>query len=200
MGVSDRIETRAAINVLEARKHADRIGKPLTDFVTVNLYHSAVEADEASKTWRAFLTNRYVRSLRRHGKTYPKAMPPSYVWTIENAHDDRLHVHWSVHVPDTFRSTFEKRLEGWLRKEVGMIYDSSAFLNRKKVYNAPGLVNYLLKGMGEKAARTYDIEPTACGQVVGKRVGHAKALGPTAIAAYWAAQRERERASLVALR
>lgn len=189
MVLTTHLDTRSAINIINAQNHAAEIGATLNHFYTINFGHFSVEDREAGIAWRNFLQNRYNRTLRRHKPKALEICEPCYVWVLENQ-AGRIHAHWLVNVPLTFQQKLDASLEGWLIKEAGIIYSRKEAINKRTAPTPKKAVNYMMKGMRGGAAKVYGIDPKYCGPILGKRAGHSMNLGPTAIASYWKQKEE----------
>jgi hypothetical protein len=174
---SEYIRPRPSRNVHHAISLAKVKGLPLNRFVSLNF--SLTDCPEASTD----LAFRRVREFftkwtnRPHKKARAHAAPPTFVYCIENQ-NSVLNAHWLVHVPTARHAEFAAKLEIWLIKATGGVYDELRAINIQSVTSARGVGKYLLKGLYPSMARNWDIRPEYCGWVTGRRIGHSQNIGP----------------------
>jgi hypothetical protein len=174
---SEYIRPRPSRNVHHAISLAKAKGLPLNRFVSLNFSLTDCppeNTDLAFRRVREFFTkwtNRPQKKARAH------AAPPTFVYCIENQ-DSVLNAHWLVHVPVARHAEFAAKLEVWLIRATGGVYDELRAINIRAVTSARGLGKYMLKGLRESMAENWDIRAEYCGWVTGRRVGHSQNIGP----------------------
>jgi hypothetical protein len=174
---SRQIGRKPAANLHHATRVADRIGRPLNQFVTINYSLTACPPREASAAFRRLLASWYARWLRRHRKLKGRC-PPTHVWVFEAA-GGQVAVHWAVHIPRGLVREFRRSLPLWIAATVGEPVPHDTVKHRS-IYNVTGLKRYVLKGMDPHFAPLWKIRPVPQGLIVGKRSGFSRNLGPTA--------------------
>ena len=175
MCIRDR--RKPAANLHHATRVAERIGKPLNQFVTINYSLTMCPPREASAAFRRLLASWYARWLRRHRKLKGRC-PPTHVWAFEAA-GEQVAVHWAVHIPRGLVREFRRSLPQWIASTVGEPVPHDTVKHRP-IYNVTGLKRYVLKGMDPHFAPKWKIRPVPQGLIIGKRSGFSRNLGPTA--------------------
>jgi hypothetical protein len=174
---SHSINRRPAVNIHHATRYADTIGLPLNRFVTINLTLAACTEERAVRTFRKLLNERFCPWLRRTHNNDNEAVP-THVWTVEAA-GGQIAAHWLVHVPKRLRASFPKMVAAWLGSVSGSKPPPEA-VEVKPIHNLIGVKRYILKGTDAPWARHLGVMPIDQGEVIGKRSGFSRNLGPTA--------------------
>ena len=171
------IGQRPAANLLNAINLAERLGLPLTQFITINFSRTHYTADTVSAAFRSILKpfGRWMRTPKRRAGF--SAVQPAYVWVVEN-HGGCLHVHWLVHVPEKRLAVLAAKLPAWVSRETGGL--TSGAIHFEDVDRPHGAGKYICKGIDPRFAPLYRIDFEYQGPVVGKRSGFTENLGPTA--------------------
>ena len=180
---SEHIDHRQVRNIIRAERFAERAGRPLNFFVTINLGHTACEADNASKVFERLRDNHYTKWLRdiARRRDQPSWLPAFYVWSIEDK-PGHPNIHWLIHKPVGLRSLFESKLHVWLERLAGPLNNSQTPILIKPATTPTGVAKYLSKGINPRYAKLFRINPIPQGIIKGKRAGISAALGPAAIA------------------
>lgn len=153
-----------------ATKIAEVIGVPLNQFITINF---GVPKGNESEQFSRLRTNYYNKWAKRPRKEVSVvSYTPTYVWVLEAAGGVAA-VHWLVHVPEIRLEDFKVRLHTW----VGNIANN-ADIQIKPISNVVGLKRYVLKGIDPTYAQFYGVEHINQGEVLGKRAGFSKNIGP----------------------
>jgi hypothetical protein len=145
--------------------------------VTINLGLLGCEPDEAGLRFRTLLAQRFAPWLRRTGSNL-KGIGPTYVWTMEAA-GNQTAAHWLVHIPAPMTKAFHAKLDEWLASIAGGEVDTGA-ANLKPIYNLTGIRRYILKGVDPAWAKHLGVQHVPQGEVIGKRSGFSRNLGPAA--------------------
>ena len=183
MRTSSFINRKQASNILKAQRFADEIGLPLVVYATVNFAHTGCRAGDVSKAFEKLRDNHFAPWLRRRPRPrIAQIDPPAYVWVIENA-AGQTHVHWQLHLPERLVAPFREVLPRWVEK-VTMEITATEACHVQRADRPRGATVYMMKGIDPRCAKAYRIRPEAQGNVVGKRCGMSKSLGPTARRTY----------------
>jgi hypothetical protein len=174
---SRHINRKPASNLYHAIRIADVLGTPLNHLVTVNFDKTECRQENASSTWQRLLARHFAPWTRRPPKdvTVP-VEEPAYVWVLENA--GGLALHWLVHVPNQRFSDFSAKLENWLTT-VGATPTDTGAIDIRNAKNPRGAGYYLLKGVNPAYAGGFGVMPIPQGNVIGKRSGFSRSLGPS---------------------
>ena len=175
--VTAQIGRKPAANIHHATRLAERIGCPLNQFVTINYSKTQCPPDDATAAFRDLLSDWFARWLRRHPKN-KKGVSPAYVYAFEAA-GGQIAVHWLVHVPKGLIREFWRLVPEWVAATAGPI-TSPAAIKHRRIYRVVGAKRYILKGMDPHFARIWKIRPSPQGNIVGRRSGFSRSLGPAA--------------------
>ncbi len=176
---SDLIKEGSSRNIHLGVRLARAIGLELNLFVSFNLSLTDCDhtcADKAFAKLRAAFGKWSNRVPKSQAMT---AIPPTFVWVIENPHGC-LNAHWMVHVPIERQAEFQRNLPKWLKDAVGEMHSDKA-IKIKAVTNAEGLKAYFLKGLHPSLAKRFGIRHEYQGWVHGRRAGHSRNLGPVQV-------------------
>ena len=171
------IRYKPASNLHHATRFAATLGQPLNQFVTINFTKCSHEGSDASFTFRALVSRRFAPWLRRHPRNRA-CKSPTHVWVVEHA-GGQVAVHWAVHVPGGLIQEFRRRLPRWVSSLVGRRPDDSA-IHCRPIDNITGLKRYMLKGIDPAWAAFFKVHAVDQGEIVGRRSGFSKNLGPAA--------------------
>ena len=174
--ISTHINRRPAVNIHHARRCATAWGCPLNTHVSLNLSQCGFSENEAVQVFRKLISERFSPWPRRNAVN-DNGLSPTYVWAIEAPHG-KVGSHWLLHLPDHLIPAFSRRILSWL-EGLGAILTPTAVLITK-VHNPIGLSRYILKGIDTVWAKHLAVIPVPQGQVIGKRSGFSRNLGPTA--------------------
>jgi len=184
--VSHSVTLQQATNIIEAARHAVRIGLPFNRHITIHWEKAGVPDSEAAEA-----TGRYLKLL---GDWVAKLGGRiAWAWVRENGEGKGSHVHILLHLPSGFRLGAMQRR--WLRRTTGKPYTartirtvriagtSKAATAATETYrvNLSAVLAYVLKGVPPGAAAALglrDIEPGGC--VIGKRAATSQNIGQKA--------------------
>lgn len=174
---SRHINRKPATNIYHAVRLAEVIGTPLTHLITINFSKTTCLANVASTAWQRLLARHFTPWIRRPPKGHTATTSePAYVWVLENSGD--LGLHWLVHVPHQRLADLEAKLPGWL-STVGATLTEPAAIDVRAATNPRGAAYYLLKGTNPVYAAGLGVQAISQGEVVGKRSGFSRSLGPS---------------------
>lgn len=178
--VSEYIDRRQIGNFFKGIRHANRIGRPLNLFVTINFKHTACSPQDASKCFEKIRVNHFIPWLAYQSRKSKRLNfgRPTFVWVIENSGED-IGPHWLVHIPERLQDEFRKKVARWLETCAGPVSSPQA-LDIRKAPSPLGAGLYMAKGINPKYAKFYGIRPKAQGKVHGKRCGTSNNLSRTA--------------------
>lgn len=178
---STHINRRAASNFFNGVAYAEKIGRPLSTFVTINFWHTDCPDEEASERFERLRDNYFCPWLQYKRKRHPRAQigAPTYAWSIEQD-KGHTHVHWMVYLPPRLKKEFNARLEHWVEAVAGQVHVAESAIHVKTADRRPGLAAYLMKGLDKRVASQFRVRPKKQGTVHGKRCGVSRNLGPTA--------------------
>ncbi len=129
--MSDLIGRLPSRNLHLGVRLARAIGFDLNQFVTFNFTQTACPPESADLAF-AKLRATFGKWARRPGKSrWMVAVPPTFVWVIENA-NDVLNAHWLVHIPAERQAEFAANLPGWFEAAAGDVYSAKAIQGRRE--------------------------------------------------------------------
>lgn len=180
-------------------EQANRIGLPLTHWVTINFANTVIAPEQAVPLFGKLRTHHFNKWALRPCKGKGTAFQPTYAYVFENARDDteeifdeigpglphNVHVHWAVHLPGNRVFDFEQRIWEWLDQRCGAPSAANAIKIKPiedDLGGTEGIREYMLKGTNEKVGKegfgVKRVEPQ--GAIIGRRSGVSLNLGPTA--------------------
>ena len=174
--ISTRINRRPAVNIHHARRCATVWGFPLNTHVSLNLSQCGFSERDAVRMFRKLISERFSPWLRRNAAN-DNGLTPTYVWTVEAPHG-KVGSHWLLHLPGHLVPAFSRKVLSWL-EGLGATVTSTA-VKITKVDNPIGMGRYILKGIDPVWAKHLAVHPVPQGQVIGKRSGFSRNLGPAA--------------------
>jgi hypothetical protein len=177
------------------------VGAPLNRFVTVHWGALGLGDNEGFKATSRLMT--FARDWLRD-----RGVKANWLWVRENDDGDGSkgsHVHWLLHLPETYREAFNGRLQSWCIKAagadryvknaikslpVGRHVDTHATAPDLYCANLRKVLNYVLKGLTPQASQMAAERLNAIwagngaampnvgtgGVVIGKRVGFSRGL------------------------
>lgn len=172
------IARQPAANIHHATRFAVTVRKPLNTLVTINFSELGVIPKDISRLFQIMIRHRFAPWLRR---TAPNgsAIEPTYVWVVENR--GGAAIHWAVYIPPEAKIAFQaKVVEHWATEIAEKRATSPQAVDIRTIYNIVGLKRYMLKGTQPDYAQLIGIRPSDQGEVIGKRSGFSKNLGPAA--------------------
>jgi hypothetical protein len=165
------------VNIHHARRYASSKGVPFNWMVTINFGLSGLTPERASSMLQKLLAQRFAPWLRRSANN-DNELKPTYIWALE-APLGAVSAHLLVHLPPPLSKGFSGRLIRWLEGLVGSGVPSRA-VDVRPIRTLVGATRYMLKGINATWASHLEIQPIPQGEVVGKRWGFSRNLGPTA--------------------
>ena len=174
---STHINRYPAVNIHHARRYASVKGEPFNWMVTINFGFSGVASERASATLQKLLAQRLAPWLRRSAGN-DNDIKPTYVWSLEAPHGV-VSAHLLIHLPLPLSRGFGDRLLKWMEELVGDIVPRRA-IDVRPIRSHVGATRYLLKGLRDAWAPHLEVDPVLQGEIVGKRSGFSRNLGPTA--------------------
>jgi hypothetical protein len=184
------IGQKAAQTNYYAVKQAERIGLPLSHFVTINFSMTKIDPHDAVPCFSKLRRYHFNKWATRPHKGKGPAFTPTYAFAFENVRDKapfltmergephNVHVHWALHLPPSRVHEFRNEIWDWLRMTAGEITGGDEAINVLPLTD----LSYLLKGTTPTLARLYargrDAEPQ--GIIMGRRADTSRNLGPTA--------------------
>lgn len=173
------IGRKPASNLWHAFNVARQIGRPFTHFVTVNFHHTNCIPEVVSSQFRRALDAFFGPWWRRPPKQQQSGKPGPYAfaWVVENTSGHPA-VHWAVHLPRQRLADFMTRLPRWIATVADGITSPEA-IDVRPIRN-PGVRRYMLKGADPAYAAFCKIDPVPQGEVIGKRSGFSRSVGPAA--------------------
>jgi len=172
---SNSINRYPAVNIHHARRFSEEWGVPFNLHVSIHLAQCGFTNADASHMFQKLITQRFSPWLRREGSN-DNALPPTYVWTLEAPYG-HVGAHWLIHIPASMQEKFKKRLPEWIASLGGVPGHKSIHVS--PVSKLVGITRYLLKGISRPWASHLAINAVDQGEVIGKRSGFSKNLGPT---------------------
>jgi len=183
-----KLPTAKVTNIFDARAHAEQIGLPFTEAITVRwemvadgmTHHEALRRlVKLQRCWRQWLKYR--------GVGYASA----WTWESDNRQGVGVHTHIALHLPARLRNDFEQYLRVHLAPKDKNALDckqNTPFRGPGRQSGSLGWCRYMCKDSTEAARRKYKIPddipafaPTAS-LVEVKRHGVSHNLSPAAIA------------------
>lgn len=174
---SRHIGRHPAVNIHHARRQAERDGVGFNWMVTINFGLSGIAPESASLVLQKLLAQRFAPWLRRSAANDNK-LKPTYVWSLEAPYGS-VSAHVLMYLPPSLAKLFRDRLKNWIEGLVGSVLPSRA-LDIRRVYNRVGATRYILKGIKPEWGRHLAVNPIQQGEIIGKRSGFSRNLGPTA--------------------
>lgn len=174
------IRRKQATNFAPAIRLAEQLGTPLNWFVTLNFTHTACDIETVSSSFARLRDNYFTPWHRRPGRKWngPR-QAAAYLWVVENTNGN-IAAHWLLHLAPKRIEDFTHRLPKWLSRVTGGIECVVSAIDVRPAPNPAGLRKYLLKGIDPAYAEFYRIVHVPQGEVVGKRCGFSRSLGPSA--------------------
>lgn len=173
------INRKPASNLFHAIRIAEKIGQPLTHFVTLTFKRADCAPEEVSSRFEKMRDDRFSPWSRRPRKrSGARPVAPTYVWVIEAA-GGVISVHWMVHLPQGRVNDFTARLPSWVEYMTDAPINAGA-IDVRPAETPKGAGKYMLKGIDPAWAASYRINHISQGVVHGKRSGYSRNLGPTA--------------------
>lgn len=98
------------------------------------------------------------------------------MWFLENT--GHIAAHLMMHIPTARLADFKVEIEKWIEKYTKAVL-APGTLDIRRIYNPHGLRKYLLKGINPVYASLYRVRAIPQGEIMGKRMGFTKNLGPS---------------------
>jgi len=179
MGASRRsrhINRYPAVNIHHARRYASNLGVPFNWMVTINFGVGGLPPEDASATLQKLLAQRLAPWLRRSAND--NQVKPTYVWALEAPHGV-VSAHLLIHLPTPLSEDFGDRVLRWLEGLIGSGVPRRA-VDIRPIRTLVGVTRYLLKGINDVWGPHIKIRPIPQGEIIGKRSGFSRNLGPAA--------------------
>jgi hypothetical protein len=174
---SRHINRYPAVNIHHARRFSERAGMPFNWMVTINFGLGGIGPEDASHILQKLLAQRFAPWLRRSAAN-DNNLKPTYAWSLEAPYGS-VSAHLLVHLPRSLAREFRERCKVWLEALAGTIVPLQAF-DMRPVYNRIGATRYILKGIKPEWGNHLAINPISQGEIIGKRTGFSRNLGPAA--------------------
>lgn len=171
------VNRKPAGNFLHAIQFADRLKRPLNTFVSINFTLTSTPPAEMVAAFERLRKSFFCHWFRRDARPPKSDGAPLYVWVAENANGQHG-IHWLLHIPTHRRRDFEAKLALWLEEVAGLC--SEGTLHVRDAPTPKGAGKYMMKGIDPHYAAFYGVRPSPQGEIVGKRSGFSRALGPAA--------------------
>jgi hypothetical protein len=166
-----------AVNIHHARRFATSNDVEFNLMVTINFGLAGLSAEAASGTLQKLMNQRFAPWLRRSAQN-DNDLRPTYVWTLEAPHGV-VSAHLLLHLPPVMSKGFRERLIGWVAGLAGAAIPTRT-VDVRPIRSVVGATRYILKGIKEGWASHLGIRPSFQGEIVGKRSGFSRNLGPAA--------------------
>lgn len=182
------IGRKAAQTLYYAAQQADRIGLPLTVFVTINFALSECAVTECVDAFHRLRNQFFRKWLSRRMEHAPQPTDAhcfentSHGIPIDTLDDERhnIHLHWAVHIPAALEHEFSLLLPVWLKNVTAGDAASNA-VDIRPITDPDGVLLYMRKGVNPTYARLYCYgQISDQGIVYGRRSGTSRNLGPAA--------------------
>ncbi|MEN3973795.1 hypothetical protein [Emcibacter sp. SYSU 3D8] len=184
--VSHALTLKQATNIIEAARHAIRVGLPFNRHITIHWETTGIPDRRA-----AWATGRYLKLMgdcvaKQGGRI-------AWAWARENGAGKGSHVHILVHIPADYPLVRMQRR--WLRNITGRPYAAGTIRTKSiggalavaqavtdaYLVNLGEAVAYILKGVSADSAAALGLDKLEPGgRIVGKRVATSQNIGPTA--------------------
>jgi len=132
--------------------------------------------EDASATLQKLLAQRLAPWLRRSAND--NQVKPTYVWALEAPHGV-VSAHLLIHLPTPLSEDFGDRVLRWLEGLIGSGVPRRA-VDIRPIRTLVGVTRYLLKGINDVWGPHLEIRPIPQGEIIGKRSGFSRNLGPAA--------------------
>jgi len=173
---SHGINRYPAVNIHHARRCSEKWGVAFNIHVSIHLSQCGFAEDAASEVFQKLISQRFSPWLRR-ASANDNRLSPTYIWALEAPHG-RVGAHWLVHLPPSLLPSFKAKLPDWVRSLGGDPAPQSIRVG--PIARLIGMTRYVLKGISSPWASHLGINPIDQGEIIGKRSGFSRNLGPTA--------------------
>lgn len=178
---TDFLNRHPAENICHAFDFAAWLGCPLNNYLVINF--SSQDEERAGEIFRA-IRHKYRDWLNRRTKQlYGEALPPMYVYTLENP-NGMAHCNWVLHVPPALQAEFDRKRDRWFARAHGSTisrpYDVK--LCGVKSGTAKSLCKYIIKGTDSRFVGYLHLGDYAApqGRIWGRRAGTSPAISRAA--------------------
>jgi len=183
---SHALTLRQIVNLIEATRHAERIGLPFTRMITIHWQAAGVPLNAMANATGRYL-DLFSKALARNGSA------TAWLWVHENGRNKGGHCHLLAHVPAGLVPVITCLQKRWLRRIVGKPYRSRVIRSRPiggrlglengnpplHALNLENALRYVLKGSDDGAAEAFSLDRLEPGgRIIGKRCGVSQNIGP----------------------
>ncbi len=176
---SHALTLRQIVNLIEATRHAERIGLPFTRMITIHWQSAGVPLNAMAAATGRYL-DLFSKTLSRHQS------PTAWLWVHENGRNKGGHCHLLAHVPAGLVPIITRLQKRWLKRIVGKPYRSRVIRSRPiggrlglengnpplHASNLENALRYVLKGADAEAGAAFSLERLEPGgRIIGKRCG-----------------------------
>ena len=178
---SDHINRRVTQSIFDAVDFAVDKNLALNWEVVINLHESEAKA---AATLFENIRDRFRVWLNYRAKKDGQAVPPVYIYTLEDSNADRPHPHanWLVHVPDAYAAEFRRKLPRWVKRAQGEAGPFDIHCESIKADYVKRLAKYVVKGTDPVFVNHFYLADMAAaqGRIYGRRAGVSPSLAQTA--------------------
>lgn len=175
-------------NLIDAARHADDIGLPLTRTITIHWEEAGLPLDAMAKATGQFIGLMTKAIVRHRGKT-------AWIWVHEGGEREGGHCHILAHVPADLVPVLRRLQMGWLHKITGRKYRPKVIQSKPigkwlgieesnpnyHATNLEAMLVYVLKGANPEAALQFGLTRLKSGgRIIGKRCGTSQNIGAKA--------------------
>lgn len=178
-GYTDYLNRHPAENICHAFDFAKYLGRPLNKYLTINF-------DPASGLYGGTVFQKIRHKFRdwynrRCKQIYGAALPPMYVYSLENP-NGQVHANWVVHVPPELQNEFDKKCQRWVSKAQGNIRYYDVHSVQVDPYSDKSLAKYLIKGIDGRYIGYMHVGEYASnqGRIWGRRAGTSPSISRAA--------------------
>lgn len=186
------VGSKAAQTNYYADMQANRLGYRINVRVTINFSLLGIPPEAATFVFRKMRSSRFAKWATSPRKGCGPSVPATDYHGFENKRGDdvyrkigpslphNVHVHWSIHVPNSRRRDFEGELYRWVNEMAGHTdWPVMALKIEDLFFGQPA--RYLNKGAKPPVARRYGANPDKIaeqGLIIGRRTGTSRNIGP----------------------
>ena len=162
------LDSKTAVDLIQATIHAARIGRPLNRFITITLVRENIDRLRPQQVIGHFL--RLACQWLCH-----RGIPPTYIWVLEHRPGSGIHAHILLHCPPYLIQELDRKVRtAWLRLPGMTVWPgvvknlsvgrrdaptdlSAPFRDLHYIDNLTRLLRYLLKGMDPSENSSLDL-------------------------------------------
>lgn len=186
MRQSEFIDKRQFDQLDHSVRFAAEIGLPLNTMITIQFGATGCESENVGPAIRRLIRNYFTPWLRPTRAHPIDHRPAAWLYVVENVHEHAhhshgTHVHWVAHIPDGRRVSFEAKLQHWVRRVAGEIFEVAVAIDVRDADKPRGTARYFGKALKPHDAARRRIRPSPQGLVHGRRLSISEAINITAI-------------------